>query len=90
MTIQILSESKETYQSLKATYVHYHLSCGKHTIIKTLKYNLDGSFNRVVVLVQNASNKAFKGKVGKGFDSMELALNNYKTPEIKAMIAFNN
>jgi len=81
--VQIIETSIKQYEHLgHVTAAEVH--CGKHKAVVCI-YRRDGSAYRVNVQIMNASHRAFRG-VGKWFDSIEDAVEGYKTMDIKAMI----
>jgi hypothetical protein len=77
-TVQIIETKAKTYPNL-GRYFFAELSAGKHKAMVTVAPNY------LQVIVQNASNRAWRG-MGKRFTNTEAALAAYKTAEIRAMI----
>jgi hypothetical protein len=76
--IEIVKTNVTVFPNL-GRYFFADLSCGKHNISVSM------SPTEVRVIVQNASNRAWRG-MGKTFPSIDAALANYKTPAVRAMI----
>jgi len=68
-----------TYKTFTAIYNNKEVSIMKVT----------GNSNYFVVMYKNASHKAFRG-MGKQFDTIQQALENYKDASIKAIISASN
>lgn len=77
-SIQIISAKEQTYPNL-GRYFYVDLASGKHSVSIAVRPN------GLQVIVQNASNRAWRG-MGKSFADKAAALAAYKTPEIRAMI----
>jgi hypothetical protein len=80
-TIQIKSSSEAVYPNLGGRYFTVELESGRHSAVIIVKPK-----GGLQVIVQNASHRCWK-QAGKGFPSAEAAAANYRTPEIKEMIA---
>jgi hypothetical protein len=76
--VQVIKTHATTYPNT-GRYFFAELAAGQHSIIVTVapKY--------IAVTVQNASNRAWRGP-GKNFRTLDAALANYKTAEIRAML----
>jgi hypothetical protein len=83
MTIQINKVTRNSYERLGNSYTQVELESGKHSVVVVV---CRGNQNYIGVVVQNAANRAWRG-MGKEFATEQDAVNNYKTPAIKAMIA---
>ena len=78
MNVIIKQSSDKTYPNT-GRYVMASMSCGNHDAVVMI------SQHEVRVVVENAMNRAWRG-MGKGFRSVDEAIDNYKTPEIRSMI----
>jgi len=78
MQIQVLKATATQYPN-QGRYFLAEMTAGAHSIIVSI------SRNEFRVIVQNASNRAWKG-MGKAYRDQDAALRSYKTPEIRAMI----
>jgi hypothetical protein len=68
-----------------ATYDTVILECEK---VKCRITRAAGQYSYINVVVLNAVHRAFRG-MGKDFQTIEEALNHYKSPKMKAMLQFN-
>jgi hypothetical protein len=80
MLMQIINEERNTVH--KSQYHQIELASGKHQIIVM---HVTGRLNYVIVQVQNAMQRAYRG-MGKNFSTTAEAIEHYKTPAIRAMI----
>jgi hypothetical protein len=80
MMIQVNEVTSQVASGNAYTYVE--MTCEKHTALVVV---VRGGSNYIRVVVQNASNKAWKG-MGKRFDTVADALAKYKTAAIRTMI----
>jgi hypothetical protein len=80
MTIQVNEVTNQVACGNAYTYVD--MTCEKHSALVVI---VRGSSNYIRVVVQNASNRAWRG-MGKQFDTVAEALAKYKTLAIRSMI----
>jgi hypothetical protein len=80
MTIQVNEVTNQVAFGNAYTYVD--MTCEKHSALVVI---VRGSSNYIRVVVQNASNRAWRG-MGKQFDNVAEALAKYKTSAIRSMI----
>jgi hypothetical protein len=86
MDIQIRDLKAVTYPNL-GRYVYADLASGKHAVFVAIEDGGGALRNApaVQVIVQNASHRVWRG-MGKRFPTIEAAVANYRTPEIRALI----
>lgn len=82
MLIQILQDSSE--QANDSLYRSLHLASDNREILVGV---VSGKHNHVNVIVNNASHKVWR-KFGKQFNTIDEAINHYKTAAIKSMLQF--
>lgn len=80
MDILITNNSQETINGV--TYKTVSAICGKKEASITIR---SGRMTGINVTVRNAMQKAWRG-MGKEFDTIEQAIENYKSTEIKSII----
>ena len=78
MNVIIAEQMTKTYPNI-GRYTHVIGECGKHRATVTVAPNY------INVSVQNAAHRAWRG-MGKTFATVEQALANYRTAEIRAII----
>ena len=78
--IQVTEVTNQVACGNADTYVE--MTCEKHSALVVI---VRGSSNYIRVVVQNASNRAWRG-MGKQFDTVAEALAKYKTAAIRGMI----
>lgn len=84
MTVQVISDTTESYANLGSTYRYVQMECGKHRAMVAV---VTGKHPHLTVMVDNASHRAWR-RLGRDFASAEAAKANYKTAEIRAMIDY--
>lgn len=80
MQILVKNQSLVFYSNIGRCFT-VELECGKHSVIVLVKAE-----GHLQVIVQNASNKCWRG-MGKHFDKASDAFAQYKTAAIREMIA---
>lgn len=78
MDVQIIKSSAKNYDNIGRHFL-CEAACGKHSAVVVIAENY------VRVVVQNASNRAWRG-MGKVFPNTAAALEAYRTPAIRAII----
>lgn len=88
MNVEILEASDKTYPNT-GRYFSVAARCGKHTAFVVVYHGQAMGPIRlpsyVRVCVNNASNRAWRG-AGKSYRDEAAALENFKTPEVRAII----
>lgn len=82
MTTQIISDDVKTMDGI--TYRTIDLATEKQSLTLMV---VSGRSSYVQVFVNNASHQAWRG-MGKRFDSLDLAIANYKSSAVKAMLSY--
>lgn len=80
MMIQVKEVTKQ--EACGNNYTYVEMACEKHSALVVV---VKGARNYIQVIVQNASNRAWK-KFGKEFATVADAVKNYKTAAIRSMI----
>lgn len=80
MVIQVKDVTKQ--QACGNDYTYVEMVCEKHSALVIV---VKGTRNYIQVIVQNASNRAWR-KFGKEFATIADAVKNYKTAAIRSMI----